>query len=174
MITLWRIIQAGARNFLRNAWLSTAATAVMTVTLILMTFSYISNSALSSTIKSVTDKIDVSVYLIDAVTPQQLSGLETQLRSELSLSTRTRRRPVRDTDPHRSCAARKARPSPPSPDAQSLRERSSRYQRGTAPLAYDPAPRPEGADCSADVAGVPAESVPSPAAEVPAPLAVQP
>lgn len=79
MITLWRIIQAGFRNFLRNAWLSTAATAVMTVTLVLMTFSYISNSALTSTIKTVTDKIDVSVYLNAAATPPQVTAFEKSL-----------------------------------------------------------------------------------------------
>lgn len=82
MITLWRIIQAGFRNFLRNAWLSTAATAVMTITLILMTFSYISNSALSSTIKSVTDKIDVSMYLKDSVTPDQVKSLQNRFLSD--------------------------------------------------------------------------------------------
>ncbi len=75
MITFWRIIQAGLRNFLRNAWLTTAATAVMTVTLILMTFSFISNSALSSTIKNVTDKIDVTIYLKDAVGVDQVKSL---------------------------------------------------------------------------------------------------
>lgn len=81
MITLWRILQAGGRNFLRNAWLSTAATAVMAITLILMTFSYISNSALRSTIKSVTDKIDISIYIKDSVTPDQIKTLESQLQN---------------------------------------------------------------------------------------------
>ncbi|HSX14391.1 MAG TPA: permease-like cell division protein FtsX [Candidatus Saccharimonadales bacterium] len=76
MITFWRISQDGFRNFLRNAWLSVAATAVMTVTLVLMTFSYISNSALSSTIKSVTDKIDVSVYLLSTTTQDQVNDFE--------------------------------------------------------------------------------------------------
>ncbi len=86
MITLWRIIQAGFRNFLRNAWLSTAATAVMTVTLVLVTFSYISNSALTSTIKTVTDKIDVSVYLNTAVTPPQLDGFKKSLLAAPNVS----------------------------------------------------------------------------------------
>ena len=71
MIQLWRVIATGTRNFSRNAWLSMAATAVMTVTLSLVIMSFISNSALTSTIKGVTDKIDVSVYLKDSVTPDQ-------------------------------------------------------------------------------------------------------
>lgn len=81
MITFWRIIQAGLRNFLRNAWLSAAATAVMMVTLVLMTFSYISNSALSSTIKNVTDKIDVSVFLLPTVTPAQVDDFKQALEA---------------------------------------------------------------------------------------------
>lgn len=87
MITFWRIVQAGLRNFLRNAWLSTAATAVMTVTLTLMTFSFISNSALSSTIKTVTDKIDVSVYLNANVTPDQVNTLKSSLLSNSNVSS---------------------------------------------------------------------------------------
>ncbi|MDB5178851.1 MAG: rane protein of unknown function [Patescibacteria group bacterium] len=56
---------------MRNAWLSTAATAVMTVTLCIIIISFISNSALTSTIKGVTDKIDVSIYLKDTITTEQ-------------------------------------------------------------------------------------------------------
>lgn len=81
MITFWRIAHAGLRNFLRNAWLSAAATAVMMVTLILMTFSFISNSALTSTIKNVTDKIDVSVYLAADVTQSQVDQFTRSLQS---------------------------------------------------------------------------------------------
>ena len=54
-----RISKTGLHNFARNAWLSTAATAVMSVTLILVAVSYIANVALTSTIQSVVDKIDV-------------------------------------------------------------------------------------------------------------------
>ncbi len=81
MITFWRISQAGLRNFLRNTWLSAAATAVMMVTLILLTFSFISNSALTSTIKNVNDKIDVSVYLASTVTQAQVDTLKNELQA---------------------------------------------------------------------------------------------
>lgn len=81
LITLWRIILAGTRNFFRNAWLSTAATAVMTVTLTIIVVSFISSSALSSTIKGVTDKIDISIYLKDSVTTEEREALRKQLES---------------------------------------------------------------------------------------------
>jgi cell division transport system permease protein len=79
MIQFIRILQAGLRNFTRNAWLSAAATAVMTITLTLIIFSYIANSALTSTVKSVTDKIDVSLYLADSTTADQLQGIKEKL-----------------------------------------------------------------------------------------------
>ena len=79
MLQLWRVIHAGGRNFIRNAWLSTAATAVMTITLSIIIISFISNSALTSTIKGVTDKIDVSIYLHDGITPEQRTAFQTAL-----------------------------------------------------------------------------------------------
>lgn len=82
MIQFWRVVTTGTRNFTRNLWLSMAATAVMTVTLTIVLVSFISNSALTSTIKGVTNKIDVSVYLNDSITPAQTKSLEQQLLAD--------------------------------------------------------------------------------------------
>jgi cell division transport system permease protein len=81
-LTAMRIVKTGLRNFFRNAWLSAAATAVMTVTLSLVAISYIANQALTSTIKQVVNKIDISVFLNDADTPVQIQALEAQLRQQ--------------------------------------------------------------------------------------------
>lgn len=81
MLQLWRVMVAGGRNFMRNAWLSTAATAVMTITLTIIVISFISNSALTSTIKGVTDKIDISIYLSNSITPAQQEDLRQALAS---------------------------------------------------------------------------------------------
>lgn len=87
MLQLWRVMHAGMRNFLRNAWLSTAATAVMTITLTIIVISFISNSALTSTIKGVTDKIDISLYLNDSVTPSQLQAFEQALSADPNVAS---------------------------------------------------------------------------------------
>jgi cell division transport system permease protein len=87
MVQIWRVLVAGTNNFLRNAWLSTAATAVMTITLSIIIISFISNSALTSTIKGVTDKIDVSIYLLDTVTPDQRIALQDALLASPSISS---------------------------------------------------------------------------------------
>lgn len=75
LVTFSRIISTGAVNFVRNAWLAIAAMAVMVVTLTIVLFSLLANSTFSHTIEQITDKIDVSVYLKDTVTPEQRAGL---------------------------------------------------------------------------------------------------
>jgi len=81
MVQLWRVMTAGTRNFLRNAWLSTAATVVMTVTLMIIVTSFVTTTALNATIKQITDKLDVSIYLNDNITQPQLQDLEHQLEA---------------------------------------------------------------------------------------------
>ncbi len=79
LITTARITKTGLRNFVRNAWLSTAATAVMTVTLSLVAVSYIANVALNSTIKNVVQKIDVSIFLDDSAKPEQIAAMKAKI-----------------------------------------------------------------------------------------------
>lgn len=75
LITFSRIIQTGMVNFVRNAWLAIAAMAVMVVTLTIVLFSLVANATFNNTIKQITSKIDVSVYLKDSVTEPQRDKL---------------------------------------------------------------------------------------------------
>jgi cell division transport system permease protein len=75
-----RIFKAGCVNFVRNAWLSVAAIAVMVITLGIVLFSVIANATFTHTVQTITDKIDVSVYLKDEVTPAQKDKLVTQIK----------------------------------------------------------------------------------------------
>ena len=88
-VTTIRITKTGLRNFVRNAWLSTAATAVMTVTLSLVAVSYIANQALTSTIKRVEQKIDISVFLNDADTSDQIKALTAKLKQQPNVESVT-------------------------------------------------------------------------------------
>lgn len=81
LITLIRIIKAGAQNFIRNATLAIAAVAVMTITLTIVLFSLIANSTLTNTIQQITDKIDVSVFLKDTVTVEQKDKLLADIKA---------------------------------------------------------------------------------------------
>ncbi len=75
-----RIVRTGILNFIRNAWLGIAAMAVMVITLTIILFSVIANATFANTIQTITDRIDISVYIKDEVTSKQLDGLITQVR----------------------------------------------------------------------------------------------
>lgn len=80
-ITFGRIVRTGAVNFVRNLWLAIAAMAIMIVTLTIILFSVIVNATFNNTVAQITDKIDVSLYLKDSVTPDQTQNLLKQLRA---------------------------------------------------------------------------------------------
>lgn len=71
-ITFLRIIRYGLSNFTRNAWLTTAATAVMTITLLIVLFTFTARLIFADTIAEVRQKIDISVYLVDGIDQTEL------------------------------------------------------------------------------------------------------
>jgi cell division transport system permease protein len=79
MTSLRRIFLAGCQNFVRNAWLSVAAMAVMVITLTIILFSLVANVTFSNTIQQIRDRIDISMYLKDDVTEKQRNDLITSL-----------------------------------------------------------------------------------------------
>jgi cell division transport system permease protein len=81
LTTFIRIIRNGIINFVRNLSLAAAAIAVMTVTLTIILFSLIVNATFSNTINQITSKIDISVYLNNSVTTQQVNNLMSELKN---------------------------------------------------------------------------------------------
>lgn len=62
--TFMRMCRYGVNNFTRNAWLTIAATAVMTITLFVIFASFTSRNILADTANQVRDRVDMSVYLM--------------------------------------------------------------------------------------------------------------
>jgi cell division transport system permease protein len=81
VITLTRVIKNGLQNFLRNITLAVAAMAVISITLTTILMLVIANATLNNTIKQINNKIDISVYLKDSVTPDQKNSMIKGLRS---------------------------------------------------------------------------------------------
>lgn len=79
LITFERIVKAGAVNFVRNISLSIAATAVIVVTLTAVLSSVIVSGTFNHSIKDITEKIDISVYLKDDVSEEQRNELISKL-----------------------------------------------------------------------------------------------
>lgn len=62
-LTFLRMCRYGVNNFSRNAWLTVAATAVMTITLLIMFITFSARSVLQDTVVATRDKVDMSIYL---------------------------------------------------------------------------------------------------------------
>ena len=80
LLTLWRMIRYGASNFTRNAWLTIAATAVMTVTLLIVFATIVSRGVLLQTIDEVSHKVDISLYLKNDTPSQTIEEMMSDLR----------------------------------------------------------------------------------------------
>jgi cell division transport system permease protein len=87
MTTFWRIWRTGFRNIFRNAWLSTAATAIMVVTLLIMTFFAFSTVFVRKQVAEVRQKIDLSVFISDEATQDQITELQSKINSLSNVSS---------------------------------------------------------------------------------------
>ncbi len=79
MITLWRVFKAGIRNTFRHAWLSSAATAIMAVTLLIMVFFAFSIYFVQSQLKEVQQKIDLTIFIADEASADQIKVLQNKV-----------------------------------------------------------------------------------------------
>lgn len=81
MTTILRIFRYGLDNFRRNAWLTTAATIVMTITLLIVIVTVFARFVFNDTIDQVRQKIDISVYLKDEDTTTQVQKFVGDLKN---------------------------------------------------------------------------------------------
>lgn len=82
-----RIIKYGAKGFGRNIWLSTAATVVMAITLIILFVTVVASVILTSTAEMMKDKIDITIYLKPGLSEQVLSELESEIKKDPNVKT---------------------------------------------------------------------------------------
>jgi len=80
MITnIIRIIKYGLKNFLRNGWLSVATVVVMLLALSFFLFLIVFRFITISTLDSVRDKIDISVYFIESAPEDEIIRIQKSL-----------------------------------------------------------------------------------------------
>ena len=70
-----RIIKYGTSGFARNIWLSSAATIVMAVTLIILFVTVVASVILTNTAEMMRDKIDITIYLKPNTSEEKLNNL---------------------------------------------------------------------------------------------------
>lgn len=91
-ITFMRMCRYGINNFTRNAWLTLAATAVMTITLLVVFVSVIAHNVLVDTVDQLRDKVSMSIYLKTDTTQDDVDkvvGEVKKLSSVVSVDTRS-------------------------------------------------------------------------------------
>jgi len=79
-LTFVRMCRYGVNNFSRNAWLTVAATAVMTVTLLIVFSTLVARNVLLSTVDDLRNKVDVSIYLKNTITEGDVAILTNKLK----------------------------------------------------------------------------------------------
>lgn len=80
-ITTMRMVRYGVNNFSRNAWLTIAATAVMTITLLIVFTTLVARNTLVTTVDSIRDQVDMSVYLKLDATDAEITKATNKIKS---------------------------------------------------------------------------------------------
>ena len=77
-----RIIKYGAKGFGRNIWLSSAATIVMAITLIILFVTIVASVILTNTAEMMRDKIDITIYFQPGTSAETLQKLDEIISSD--------------------------------------------------------------------------------------------
>jgi cell division transport system permease protein len=86
MLTFGRVIRYGVSNFRRNAWLTMAATVVMTMTLSIIFISLIARNVMLDTVNTLKDKVDMSIYLKTDTPSNEATAIQNELKQLKSVT----------------------------------------------------------------------------------------
>lgn len=85
-ITFLRMCRYGVNNFTRNAWLTIAATAIMTITLFVIFVSVVSHNILINTVAELRDNVTMSIYLKTDAASKDVETLAHDVRALSSVT----------------------------------------------------------------------------------------
>lgn len=78
-LTFVRMCRYGVNNFSRNAWLTVAATAVMTITLLVVFTTLAARNVLLDTVGEIRDKVDMSIYVANGTNEADVKTIKSDL-----------------------------------------------------------------------------------------------
>ncbi|MBR3252607.1 permease-like cell division protein FtsX [Candidatus Saccharibacteria bacterium] len=82
-----RVVKYGAKGFLRNFWLSSAATIVMSITMIILFITIVASVILTNTAEIMRDKIDITVYFKPNTSDEALAELTRVISEDPNIKT---------------------------------------------------------------------------------------
>lgn len=80
-VTTKRVARYGLIGFIRNGFVSLAAVVIMTITLFVVVSLVIAGAALDSTLKQLTEKVDVNVYFATTASDEQIATIQRSLEA---------------------------------------------------------------------------------------------
>ncbi|MGB3008955.1 MAG: permease-like cell division protein FtsX, partial [Candidatus Saccharimonadales bacterium] len=86
-LTWIRMFRYGVNNFTRNAWLTTAATAVMTITLLIVFSTVVARTMLSDTVTDLRQNIKLAIFLKSDIDPADVVYLRDKLKNDSNVKT---------------------------------------------------------------------------------------
>jgi len=89
LLTTVRIFRYGTDSFVRNSWLSVAATAVMTITLLIIFITVAAQNVLTNTVGDLRNKVDMSIYLKTETTDADAAKIMVELKNLSSVRSVT-------------------------------------------------------------------------------------
>ena len=84
-----RVMKYGAKSFVRNTWLSVAAIAIMAITLIVLSATLVATHAMNTTIEMVESQVDMSIYVKQGATNEQINKIISNLEALDSVTSVT-------------------------------------------------------------------------------------
>ena len=82
-----RIIKYGTSGFFRNIWLSTAATVVMVITLVISFVTIVASVILTNTAEMMREKIDITIYLEPNTSEENLNELTEIIKTDSNVKS---------------------------------------------------------------------------------------
>ncbi len=82
-----RIVKYGTKGFGRNIWLSTAATIVMAITLIILFVTVVASVILTNTAEMMKDKIDITIYFKPNTSVEMLEKLTNTIKQDPNIKS---------------------------------------------------------------------------------------
>lgn len=82
-----RVVKYGTKGFGRNIWLSTAATIVMAITLIILFITVVASIILTNTAEMMKDKIDITIYFKPNTSEEVLQSLSDKISEDPNIKS---------------------------------------------------------------------------------------
>lgn len=78
-LTFVRMVRYGINNFSRNAWLTVAATAVMTITLLIIFVTLSARNVLADSLSELSQRIEMSVYVKKDISDESVGKIKSEI-----------------------------------------------------------------------------------------------